>query len=282
MSARPLGAGPGAAAARPSPAAPAAAGPAASPVRVDVEDGGALWRVRLCAPKGNVLDAAMVAALAGVFEKAAADPAVKAICLAGEGAHFSFGASVAEHLPGSVAGMLARFHGLFRTMLRASVPTLAAVRGQCLGGGLELAAFCTRVVAAPDARLGQPEIALGVFAPVASLLLQDRVGLPRAEDLCLTGRVLTAPEALAIGLVDEIADDPEAAACGWARQHLLRHSASSLRFAARAVRARQAALLDQPLAALERLYLDGLMASRDANEGLQAFLDKRPPAWRNA
>jgi cyclohexa-1,5-dienecarbonyl-CoA hydratase len=159
---------------------------------------------------------------------------------------------------------------------------LAAVRGQCLGGGLELVSLCHRVFAARDARLGQPEIVLGVFAPVASLLLADRVGRGAADDLCLSGRSVTADEALAMRLVDEVVDgDPAEAALGWARTHLLPKSASSLRYAVRASRAEQRARLATELPRLERLYLDGLMSTADAIEGLQAFVERRPAVWRD-
>ena len=252
------------------------------PVSVKRLEAGAVWRVTLGGSKGNVIDSALTQALTAVFQEAGRDPAVKALLLEGEGRHFSFGASVQEHLPGQVAGMLRRFHDLLLGLLDSSVVTLAAVRGQCLGGGLELVMLCQRVFAARDARLGQPEIALGVFAPVASLVLPERVGRRHAEDLCLSGRSVTAEEALAMGLVDELCDDPREAALAYARQHLLKHSASSLRFAVRALRSGLRARLPTELAALERLYLDELMSSTDAEEGLRAFLDKRSPAWKNA
>lgn len=251
----------------------------AAPVRVEPEAGGALWRVVLDGPKGNVLDRAMVAALTATVRRAAREQGLRALILEGAGAHFSFGASVPEHLPPHAAGLLAEFHGLFLALLESGLPCLAAVRGQCLGGGLELAAFCQRVFAAPDARLGQPEIRLGVFAPVASLILPERIGRARAEELCLSGRIVDAQEALALGLVDVLADDPSGAALAWARQHLLGKSASSLRLAARALRLRWSERLAAELRALERLYLDELMSTRDATEGLAAFLEKRPPRW---
>jgi cyclohexa-1,5-dienecarbonyl-CoA hydratase len=253
--------------------------------RVAVErlEDGAVWRVALGGAKGNVIDAPLAAALAEAVAEAERTPAVKAVVLEGQGRQFSFGASVEEHLPGEVAGMLRRFHGLLVQMLDSALPLLAVVRGQCLGGGLELVTVCHRVFAARDARLGQPEIALGVFAPFASAALADRVGRRHAEDLCLTGRTVTAEEAFAMGLVDEVCDgDPAEVALAWAREHLLPRSASSLRYAVRAVRHGLRARLAAELPALERLYLDGLMSTADAVEGLTAFLEKRKPAWRNA
>lgn len=251
-------------------------------VVVEKLDAGAYWRVVLGGSKGNILDARLMQALAATLSDAAADRHVKAVCLEGDGKHFSFGASVAEHLPASVEAMLAQFHGLLFGLVDAAVIVLAAVRGQCLGGAMELITLCHRVFAAPDARFGQPEITLGVFAPAASVLLAGRVGRGPAEDLCLSGRSITASEALRIGLVDQIDDaDPGEAAHVYAREHLLPRSASSLRLAVRAVRAGLRARLERELPAVERLYLTELMATGDAVEGLQAFLDKRPPLWRD-
>jgi cyclohexa-1,5-dienecarbonyl-CoA hydratase len=254
-----------------------------SPLSVQHLDGGALWRVALGGSKGNVLDSALMEALAAAFREAAASPGLKAICLEGQGRHFSFGASVPEHLPPRVGPMLASFHGMLLALLDSAVPVVAAVRGQCLGGGLELVSLCHRVVAARDAALGQPEIALGVFAPVASIVLPERVGRGAADDLCLSGRIVPAEEALAMRLVDEVVDvDPAEAALAWARKHLLPKSAASLRFAVRAARAALRDRLAVELPAMEKLYLDGLMRTSDALEGLTAFVERRAPAWRDA
>jgi cyclohexa-1,5-dienecarbonyl-CoA hydratase len=244
-------------------------------------EAGAYWEVELSGGKGNVLDSALIGALTAAFEEAEEARDLKAICLRGRGGDFSYGASVREHLPDEVGKMLPRFHQLFRAMDASSVVVLAAVRGQCLGGGLELASFCHRVFAAPDARLGQPEIALGVFAPMASLFLPERIGRTRAEDLCLSGRIVGASEALEMGLVDVVTETPEEAALDYARKHLLPRSASSLRHAVRALRLGLSPLLDRDLAHLESLYLEGLMETEDASEGIQSFLEKRPPVWRN-
>jgi cyclohexa-1,5-dienecarbonyl-CoA hydratase len=252
-----------------------------APLHVAHLESGELWEVELGGSRGNVLDHTLVTALTDVFHQASRRPRPKAVCLHGKGGHFSFGASVAEHLPEEVHEMLPRFHGLFRAMAESAVICLAAVRGQCLGGGLELASLCHRVLASPDAKLGQPEIALGVFAPLASLLLAERVGRPSAEDLCLTGRIIDADEALRIGLVDGVVEDPEDELRAYFRKHLRPKSARSLELAVRALRSRFDGLLGRELDELEHLYLDELMTTEDATEGLRAFLEKREPVWRN-
>jgi cyclohexa-1,5-dienecarbonyl-CoA hydratase len=251
------------------------------PVRVEALEGGALWRVVLNTPKANLVDMEKCGLLSEIFLRAGEEGNLKAIVLQGEGPHFSFGASVVEHLPGRVEDMLKGFHGLFHRMLDARVPTLAAVRGQCLGGGMELAMFCNRIFASPDARLGQPEIVLGVLAPVASVMLAERVGRGRAEHLLLSGAAVSAEGALAMGLVDELTDDPAERALAYVREHLLPKSASSLRFAVEAARVGFADRFRKELADVERLYLTGLMATSDAPEGLRAFVEKRDPQWSN-
>jgi cyclohexa-1,5-dienecarbonyl-CoA hydratase len=252
------------------------------PVRLEPLDDGAIWRVTLATPKANILDREKTESLSSIFERAHGARDLKAIVIDADGPNFSYGASVEEHLPGKFEAMIRGFHGLFHRMLDAHVVTLAAVRGQCLGGGLELVTLANRVFAAPDAQLGQPEIMLGVFAPVASVALVERVGRGAAEDLCLSGRSIGTEEAARLGLVDEVAADPSAAALAWARAQLVPKSASSLRFAVRAARAAFAARFKRELAEVEGIYLGELMSSADAREGLQAFLDKRRPRWSNA
>jgi cyclohexa-1,5-dienecarbonyl-CoA hydratase len=166
-------------------------------------------------------------------------------------------------------------------MLAYPVPILVAIRGQCLGGGLEVASAAHLLFAAPDAKLGQPEIVIGVFAPAASCLLPERMGRPAAEDLLLSGRSIDGREAHRLGLVNAVADDPTAAALAYFDEHLARRSAASLRFATRAARLDLVDRVKARLEAVERLYLDGLMATHDAVEGLTAFIEKRPARWED-
>jgi len=251
------------------------------PVRLESLEGGAIWKAVLNTPKANILDSEKCEILSSIFREARDNKDLKAVIFEGEGPHFSFGASVQEHLPEHIKAMLAGFHGLFYDMLDARVVTLAAVRGQCLGGAMELAIFCNRIFASPEAWMGQPEIVLGVVAPVASVMLADRVGRSRAENFLLSGGSIAAPEGLAIGLVDELADDPTEAALEYIREHLLPKSASSLRFALQAARVGFAERFRSELAEVERLFLEELMPTSDAQEGLNAFLEKRQPEWRN-
>ncbi len=252
-----------------------------SPLKVWLERDGALLRMRLARPKANIIDAAMIGALASAFDEHRATSGVRGVLLDAEGPHFSFGASVEEHLPDRCAAMLASLHALLVTMLEFPAPILVAVQGQCLGGGLELALACGPIFAAPDAQLGQPEIKLGVFAPAASVLLPYRVNQPAAEDLLLSGRSISGEHAKAIGLVHAVASDPAAAALTYFDEHLAHRSSAALECALVAVRGALVADVRRRLADVERVYLDRLMKTRDANEGLTAFVGKRAPKWEH-
>ena len=254
---------------------------AAAPLRVALDRDGALLRLTLARPKANLVDAEMIAALSGALAAHRGMTGLRSVLIAAEGPHFSFGASVEEHLPQACAAMLASLHALVLEMLDYPAPIEVAVRGQCLGGGLEVALAGGPIFAAPDAQFGQPEMKLGVFAPAASVLLPWRVAQPVAEDLLLSGRSIGADEARATGLIRQVADDPEAAALDYFDAHLAGKSAASLAFALQAARGARVAAAREQLAQVERLYLDQLMQTRDANEGLVAFLAKRKPVWEH-
>jgi cyclohexa-1,5-dienecarbonyl-CoA hydratase len=252
-----------------------------APLKVWFEAEGRLLRLRLSRPKANLIDAAMIAALDAAVVEHLGNASLGALLIDAEGPHFSFGASVEEHLPGQCAAMLRAIHGLIVRLVESPVPVLAAVRGKCLGGGLELALGAHLVFVAPDAALGQPELKLGVFAPAASCLLPEIVGHRRAIDLLLSGRSVAGAEAVAIGMAHEAAADPERAALAYFDEHLKAKSASSLRLAVKAARFDYAARVKEKIAAVERMYLDELMKTHDAVEGLEAFLGKRAAQWQH-
>ncbi|MEK7439000.1 MAG: cyclohexa-1,5-dienecarbonyl-CoA hydratase [Pseudomonadota bacterium] len=252
-----------------------------APLKVWTERDAALLRLRLARPKANIIDAAMIAALQAAFDAHRSDVGIRAVLLDAEGPHFSFGASVEEHLAERCAAMLAGLHALLISMLEWPVPVLVAVKGQCLGGGLELAMGGSLMFAASDAKLGQPEIQLGVFAPAASCLLPPRIGQAAAEDLLFSGRAVGADEALRLGLVTSVTPDPDAAALAYFDQYLAGKSASSLACALAAARGGYLLRVRRRIAEVERLYLERLMQTRDANEGLAAFIAKRPPKWEH-
>ncbi|MDP6926678.1 MAG: cyclohexa-1,5-dienecarbonyl-CoA hydratase [Rhodospirillales bacterium] len=246
-----------------------------------LDRGGALLRLRLNMPKANITDAAMLEAIGAALSEHAPDADIKAVLLDHEGPHFSFGASVPEHLPGKFGDMLSVMNKTLLAMLQHPVPILVAVKGQCLGGGLEVACGGNRIFAAPDASFGQPEIKVGVFAPYASFFLTELIGQIHAEDMLYSGRSVSGEEASAMGLVAELSDNPEAAALTYFDEHLASVSASVLRFAVQAAREDYADRFAVRMAKLEELYTSGLMETKDAVEGLEAFMAKRPAQWKN-
>jgi cyclohexa-1,5-dienecarbonyl-CoA hydratase len=239
-------------------------------------------RVVLSAPKANILDEAMVTELEHIFTSLEPRHDLNAIVISSEGPHFSFGASVEEHLPDRIEGALARLGALLRRVASAPAPTIAAVRGQCLGGGFELALACDLIVAEENAQFGAPEIRLGVFPPAASALLPLRIGLSRASSMILTGRSCSGVQALQSGLVTHLATEGqlESSLALFLDEYFLHHSSTALRYATRAVRRLTVTALNEHLPVLDRLYLDELMREPEAAEGIRAFIERRDPKWR--
>jgi cyclohexa-1,5-dienecarbonyl-CoA hydratase len=259
-----------------------------SGVRIERIEDGRLARIQLAAGRGNVIDSGVIDALDAAFRELGVDRRIRAVVLCAEGPDFSFGASVAEHRPGEVERMLPRFHALFRTVSWAALPVVAAVRGRCLGGGLELALIAHHLVVAHDARLGLPEITLGVFPPAGAALLPLRVRQPMVDRLVVLGDLLWGDEAVAAGLADDAVDaaSVDHVALDHARRFLAL-SGVSVRFATRAARHAYTQAVCERLEELERTYLTELIRTHDASEGIEAFLAKRPPPagatrWRSS
>lgn len=240
-----------------------------------------LLSLTLNRPKANIVDAEMIGLLQHGLAEHLDNPRLSAVLINAEGPHFSFGASVPEHLPEQCAAMLASLHRLVLTLVEAPVPVLCSVRGMCLGGGLELALGSNLIFAAPDAGFGQPEIKLAVFAPAASCLLPERIGRSNAADLLFSGRTIDADTALRWGLVQFVDESPDEAARRYFDEHLAPRSAFALRQAVRAARGDLAQRLKTELDRVEKQYLEELMTGRDPLEGLNAFIEKRQPAWEH-
>lgn len=247
--------------------------------RLELRHDGRVAHVFLAAPKANVLDATMISELDAIFESLQGRRDLCAIVLEADGPNFSFGASVAEHLPEQIAPALARLGALLRRVTAAPAPVIAAVRGQCLGGGLELVLACDLIVAEENAQLGVPEIRLGVFPPAASALLPARVGVAFASSLILTGASVSGTDAMAKGLVARTAPAGQLATTieAFLEESFLTRSATAVRYAALAVRRAIVRALEEDLPALDRLYLDGLMREEGAADGIRAFLEKKAP-----
>jgi cyclohexa-1,5-dienecarbonyl-CoA hydratase len=255
-------------------------------VRAELAEGGRVLRLVLDAPKGNVLTMATMSELRDALAAHATDAGLKMVLLRGAGGSFSLGASVAEHRAESAPAMLEAFGDLLRDVVAYPVPVAALVEGRCLGGAFELVLACHLVFATRNAVMACPEVKLGVVPPALAVLGPLRMGGALSERLLLTGADLGAVAAARAGLVAEIVPDtdPEAAVLDWYRKTLAPLSAFALReatFAAREASGIRAAVRG-PLSAAVRRYLQRLLPSRDANEGIEAFLEKRAPHWVDA
>jgi cyclohexa-1,5-dienecarbonyl-CoA hydratase len=195
---------------------------------------------------------------------------------------FSAGVSIEEHVEETVYQMLESFHAIFRTIEQMAKPTIAVVDGVALGGGCELVAGCDIVIATERSRFGQPEIKLGVFPPVAAILLPRIIGEKRARELILTGELITAAEALSRGLLNHVVRPDELETKTTEILVKLRElSAPALEATRRAMDMARGRPFEEALSRVENLYLNELMKTEDAREGVRAFMDKRKPVWKH-
>lgn len=245
-----------------------------------------LLRLVLNRPKGNVLTLEMMKALSAALETHNRNSHLRMVFIRGAGKHFSFGASVEEHKKDQAPSMLAGFHAMIRTVAASPVPIATLVEGSCLGGAFELILACHFVFAAPSANFGCPEIKLGVFPPVLAAIGAQRLGGPLAERLIVTGALIDAAAAEKAGLVSEIfsGDNPEDELVQWYRKNLRPLSAFSIRQGSRVARIGSGliAALQDPLAQIERQYVEEVLASHDGNEGIESFIDRRKPVWKDS
>lgn len=249
---------------------------------IQTSEKGDVIRVVLDRPPLNVLDVAMMEELNHALAAISQRRDLKALVLLAAGKAFSAGVSVEDHLGDQARSMLTTFHQIFRYLHSLPCVTVAVVQGMALGGGAELATFFDVVIASDVARLGQPEIKVGVFPPIAALHYPNRIGSARTLQLLLSGETLTAEEALRIGLVDRVVK-PDALddALNEALGKLIDKSGVVLALTRRAVKQATAPNFEETLNRLETLYHDELMKTEDANEGLRAFVEKRQPVWNN-
>ncbi len=247
---------------------------------IQVERDGPVARLWFNRPPLNVLDLTCLGELNDALESLPPPPHVRFVVFAGRGRAFSAGVEVADHTTDRVAEMLGRFHRIFRKLWNSDWITIAAVQGFCLGGGMELAASCDFVIATHTAQFGQPEIKLGCFPPVAAVLLPALVGWKRALELILTGRTLTAEQAERLGLVTQLVGEAELelGVREWLNL-LAQHSPAVQPLARRAVLRSSGLDFERALEEVEKIYLDSLMKTEDASEGIRAFIERRRPVW---
>ena len=254
--------------------------PSESKSRVIVATRGPVASVQLTNPPLNVIDIPMMHELTKGLAEIESRPDISVIIFEGDSRAFSAGVDIKAHLPHQVQEMLTSFHSVIRTIVASRKITIAAVRGACLGGGAELAAVCDLVYTARDATWGFPEIKLGCYPPVAAVALPALVGQKRACELILTGRQISGDEAVAIGLASRsvVAEELNTSVQETVAQ-IQALSPSALALAKKSIYAWDAIHFDKGLARAEKIYLEELIQTEDAREGIAAFLEKRPPQW---
>ncbi len=230
----------------------------------------------------NVLNIEMMEEINTHLEGLKDEKSLKLLIVQSAGKAFSAGVDVGEHLGDLVYKMIETFHKIFRLMDDLEVPSIAVVNGAALGGGCELALYCDMVIATEKAKFGQPEIQVGVFPPIAALIFPRTIGRKKAMELILSGDTISAQEALTLGLINKIV--PEASLNEEVNGFIEKFKKLSgivLKLTKKAALAGLNDDLDQGLKAIEKIYLDRLMKTEDATEGLKAFLEKRKPTWKD-
>ncbi|MFO7712991.1 enoyl-CoA hydratase/isomerase family protein [Desulfosarcina sp.] len=233
-------------------------------------------------PKHNVLNIDMMNELNGQLEMLANDGSLKCVVLAANGPSWCAGVEVADHKPEMVDDMIATFNRIFELIHRMAVPTIAAVHGTCLGGGMEVAMACDIIVASPKAVFGQPEIKLGFFPPYAAIRLPQLVGPARAVEICTTGRRYPAESAHRMGLVSHLSGETDfSETVGKIVGEIKACSPLIIRLNKQAVNAHIGMDFNRALSNVSDLFLNTLMKTEDTLEGIKSFEEKRPPAWKN-
>src|SRR6185312_3225994 len=249
--------------------------------RLIVENEPPVARLSLSHGKQNIIDLQMLEELMQALDDLESRPEISTVVISGQDEHFSAGVDIPSHTPDKIGAMLEKFHAGIRRLLKTPKITLAVVKGYCLGGGAELAMVCDIVVTTDGARWGFPEIKLGCYPPVAAAALAAIVGQKLAADLVLTGRSFDGREAERIGLANRaVPANTLSGAVSEYLEHLKALSPVALAHAKRALYSWDAAHFEKGLARAEDIYLRELIKTEDAQEGIRAWMEKRPPKWR--
>jgi cyclohexa-1,5-dienecarbonyl-CoA hydratase len=239
-------------------------------------------RLLLRHPPLNVIDIAMMDELERTLGDIESRDDISVIDISAEGETFSAGVDVADHTPDKVQEMLTKFHRVILKLVSSRKVTITTVHGSCLGGGAELAMVCDLVYTAEDATWAFPEIKLGCYPPVAATALAALIGQKHAADLILTGRSISGTEAALLGLCNRaVAENQIEAVVRESVDRLLKLSPAALAITKKAIYAWDSVHFDKGLARAEKIYLEELMKTEDAHEGIRAFMQKRSPVWKN-
>ncbi|MFX0170837.1 MAG: enoyl-CoA hydratase/isomerase family protein [Candidatus Hodarchaeota archaeon] len=230
----------------------------------------------------NILNIAMMKQINEALESFLEDQSLKAVVIDHTGRSFSAGVDVGEHMGDLAPIMLKEFHTMFKKLNRLNCPTIASVKGAALGGGCEVAIFCDMVLASEKAKFGQPEIKVGVFPPVSALIFPYLTGHKKAYELLLQGETISANEAYRLGLVNHVfLVDSYDQEFDQFLERFKKLSTVVLHHTKKAIRLGFVDDFDSQIDKVEEYYLNELMKTQDANEGLKAFVEKRPPEWKN-
>lgn len=249
-------------------------------IEVNHEKG--LATITLNRPPVNVLNIEMMEEINNALDSFIDNKELKVVLFNANGKCFSAGVDVGEHMGDLAPKMIKTFHGIFRRMENLGVLTVASVYGSCLGGGCELAIFCDMIVASESAKFGQPEIQVGVFPPIAAYLMPRILGRKIASEFILSGKIIDAKESFDIGLVNRVVkeEDLESETVEYIKPYL-QLSAKVLSLTKKAITVGLKDDLEPALKLIEDIYIDELMSTHDAHEGLKSFLEKRRPEWMN-
>ncbi|MFW9880378.1 MAG: enoyl-CoA hydratase/isomerase family protein [Candidatus Thorarchaeota archaeon] len=230
----------------------------------------------------NILTIEMMEQINKALENFLEDESLKAVIFDHNGKAFSAGVDVGDHIGDKAPIMIKEFHDIFRNLYKLKCPTIASIKGSALGGGCEIAMFCDIVFTSDRAKFGQPEIKVGVFPPIAILTLPHIIGTKKAFELIMLGEIIDANEAYRLGISNYVfpidSFDQESTKFIESFNNL---STMVLKYTKKAFKKALGIDFETQLKEIEDFYLKELMSTHDANEGLQAFLEKRSPNWQN-
>lgn len=249
---------------------------------IEFHPGPRLASIVLNRPPLNIIDLDMLHELHAAWTEVEDLKAQVAVISGAGGRAFSAGVHIADHMPGKVETMIESLGHLVRRIRKSECITIAAIHGYTLGGGAELAMMCDLVIAADDTQLGQPEISLGCYPPIAAAHLPQAIGFHKASEMILLGEPITATEAERLGLINKVVlplnlnETVDSYA-----DKLLAKSSVVLALAKSALREGAGRDFERAFDRSQELYLHGLVKTEDMIEGMKAFLEKRPPSWNN-
>lgn len=249
---------------------------------IEVSFEGGLGTITLNRPPVNVLNIAMMEEINEALDSWQGEKDLKVVLFNAKGKCFSAGVDVGEHMGDLATKMIEVFHGIFRRMDKLGVLTVSSVYGSCLGGGCELAIFSDLVIASESSKFGQPEIQVGVFPPIAAQIMPRIIGRKAAAELILSGKIISGEEALQIGLINKVVkEDALEKETELFLKPYMKLSSEVLRLTRKAMMSGLKDDLEPSLQLIEEIYINQLMKSHDAHEGLTAFMEKRKPEWKN-